>query len=78
VPKSFTRDFSHSLYSAAALDDTQGAYGELLPTTISHGPHSTTVDFAVVEDEEGQMLVDAFCNHALFLTIERFRGQNAS
>ncbi|MGB0640543.1 MAG: HxsD-like protein [Myxococcota bacterium] len=75
---SSSREFSHSLYNPASIDDTQSAYEGLLPAVVSHGPHSTTVDFNMDDNEEGKMLVDAFCNHALFLTIERFRGQSAS
>lgn len=78
VHSSSTRDFSHSLYNPASIDDTQSAYDGILPAVVSHGPHSTTVEFTMNDDEDGHMLVDAFCNHALFLTIERFRGQGAT
>lgn len=77
VPSSSTRDFSHSLYAPSAIDETQSAYAELLPASIAHGPTSSVVNFTMT-DEDSQMLVDAFCNHVLFLTIENFRGQNAS
>ena len=75
---SFTREFSHSLYNPASIDETQSAYDGLLPAVVSHGPTSSTVDFTMTDDEDGQMLVDAFSNHALFLTIERFRSQAGS
>ena len=77
MPSSYTREFNHSLYAPSAIDHTQKAYEEYVHTSVSHGENSTTVDFSVNE-EDGEVLIDAFCNHALFLTIENFRGQNES
>jgi hypothetical protein len=71
VPKS-ALDFSHSLYNQHALDDTKDAYSTLLDVALTHDEENSRATFSS-DDENGTLLVDAFCNHALFLTIQRFR-----
>ena len=74
---STTRDFHHDLYRPAALEETKAAYGELLNVSIEHGEHTTNATFEHEGDDLG-FYVDAFSNHALFLTIQKFRdGQTA-
>jgi hypothetical protein len=76
VPKT-DLDFSHSLYNKEAIDATRDAYSGLLSVTLSHDENNSHASFDS-DDENGPMLVDAFCNHALFLTIQRFRdGESA-
>jgi hypothetical protein len=67
------RDFSHSLYNQEALDATKDAYSGLLSVALSHAENNSHASFDV-EDENGALLVDAFCNHALFLTIQQYRA----
>ena len=67
-----TRDFSHSLYRKSALEETRAAYGEILQVTLAHHESSTSVTFEN-DDDDLEFYVDAFCNHALFLTIQQYR-----
>ena len=66
------RIFHHSIYNKAALEETKMAYGELLDTTFKDDANLTEAEFTT-DDENGAMFVDAFCNHALFLTIQEHR-----
>jgi hypothetical protein len=65
-------NFDHSLYNIHALDETSEAYSEHLSVTLTHGESSTEGKFSV-EDDDGSLIVDAFCNHVLFLTIQAYR-----
>jgi len=65
-------NFDHSLYNIHALDETSEAYGEHLSVTLTHGEKSSDGKFSV-EGDDGQLIVDAFCNHVLFLTIQAYR-----
>ena len=71
VPKA-TREFSHSLYRTAALEETQQAYGEILRVAFEHTEGNTLATFEN-DDDDLTFYVDAFCNHALFLTIQQYR-----
>jgi hypothetical protein len=64
--------FDHSLYNIHALDETSEAYGEHLSVTLTHGESSTDGKFTVEEDDDS-LIIDAFCNHVLFLTIQAYR-----
>ena len=44
MPKA-DREFSHSLYRKAALEETQQAYGELLNITFEHTEGNTVATF---------------------------------
>jgi len=73
---STTREFHQDLYRQAALEETRMAYGELLDVSFDAGEHSVNVTFSH-EGDDLDFYVDAFCNHALFLTIQNFReGQD--
>jgi len=76
VPKN-ELDFSHSLYNQHALDETKVAYSELLDVALSHDENNSRATFET-DDENGTLLVDAFCNHALFLTIQQFRDGDSA
>ena len=64
--------FDHSLYNIHALDQTSEVYGEHLSVTLTHGEASSNASFSV-EGEDGPTIVDAFCNHVLFLSIQAYR-----
>ena len=74
---SATREFHHDLYRLTALEETQLAYGELLGVEFEPGEHLTRVTFEH-DGEDLEFYIDAFSNHALFLSIQKFReGQTA-
>ena len=66
-----SRVFNNGSYLTTAIEMTAEAYSEVLTATIEADEANTTVTFDGVDDE---MLVDAFSNHALFLSIQAFRG----
>jgi len=72
VPESI-RDFDHSIYDPAALAETAAVYAEILDVKLEKQEGATHATF----DDEG-MVVDAFCNHALFLSIQSFRDSEQS
>ena len=67
-----TRDYSHSLYLQRAIEETKQAYSELLEIDLNHTESGTLATFQN-DGEDLDFLVDAFSNHALFLTIQQFR-----
>lgn len=67
MPESI-RDFDHSIYAHSALEETASVYAEILDVQLDAKEGSTQATFA----DEG-MVVDAFCNHALFLSIQAQR-----
>ena len=70
--------FDHSIYSPDSIANAAKAYAELLTIALEAGETSTTARFSDLDAEDGPMLVDAFCNHALFETIQRYRTDEAS
>ena len=76
MPKA-TREFSHSLYRKAALEETRQAYGEILGIDFTHDESNTSATFEN-DSEDLAFYVDAFCNHALFLTIQQYREGTAT
>ena len=71
------REFHHDLYRPAALEETRVAYGDLLGVRLEPREHTTQATFEH-DGEDLAFYVDAFSNHALFLSIQHFReGQNA-
>ena len=76
MPKA-DREFSHSLYRKAALEETREAYGEILGIEFQHGESNTSATFENDSDDLA-FYVDAFCNHALFLTIQQYREGSAT
>ena len=67
VPES-VRSFDHSIYYQTAIEETAAAYAEIVDMKLDVQDGSTHATF----DDEG-MVVDAFCNHALFLSIQAHR-----
>ncbi len=66
------RTFSHRIYRETALQETKDAYAELVSVELHSDAESTEATFQA-SDEDGPMFVDAFCNHALFLSIQAHR-----
>lgn len=66
------RVFQHHLYSPDALAETKAAYTGFIEAAFEASSESTTATFTG-NDENGDVIVDAFCNHALFLTIQAHR-----
>ena len=74
---STTRDFHHELYRHTAVEETHQAYAGLLNIVIEQSENHTRVSFEH-DGDDLMFYVDAFSNHALFLTIQQFRdGQTA-
>ena len=69
---SSSREFHHDFYAPSALGETQQAYGELLSVELEELQQHTRATF-VHEGDDLAFYVDAFSNHALFLTIQQFR-----
>ncbi len=69
-----SRIFNHSLYHASAIKETADAYSELMTIALASDDEATTATFDDVDDV---MYVDAFSNHALFLSIQEFRDGDA-
>ena len=67
------RTFHHDLYNPNSLAETQEAYSGLLSIVFEAQGDQTLADFTA-EGDDGPMFVDAFCNHALFLSIQSHRN----
>ena len=65
------RVYDLGLYLDAAISETAEAYGELMSISLSSDAGQTTATFDNVADP---MYVDAFSNHALFLSIQAYRN----
>jgi hypothetical protein len=70
--------FDHSIYSPDSITAAADAYAELLTVSLSAEEGCTTAHFEGVDAEDGPYLVDAFCNHVLFDTIQRYRTEGAT
>lgn len=69
-----SRTFDHSLYPSDALSQTAAAYSGVMSVSLETTDTSTVAQFDV-SGEDAPMLIDAFSNHALFLSIQVFREQ---
>ena len=54
------------------------AYAGLLSVTLADAEGATTARFDELDPDEGEMLVDAFCNHVLYESIQRNRINEAN
>jgi hypothetical protein len=70
--------FDHSIYDQASIETAAATYAGFLEISVAAGDGETTASFSNLDPEQGQMLVDAFCNHVLFETIQRFRATEVS
>ena len=65
--------FDCSLYSTEAVEAAAEAYGELAKIEVTPSAEAVVVTLDDIADEDAQMIVHAFCNHALYETIARRR-----
>ena len=70
--------FDHSIYSPDSISAAVEAYAELLTVTLADADGATTANFNDLDPEDGEMLVDAFCNHVLYESIQRNRNNEAN
>ena len=70
--------FDHSLYSPTSVESAAAAYGELLSISLAVEEGKTVATFADMDPEHGAMLVNAFCNHVLFETVQHRRSAEMS
>ena len=69
-----TVTFSRSLYRVDGIEAAAAAYAELAEITVIPGDSEVVVRFERPHpDMPRDQLVDAFCNHALFETVRRYR-----
>lgn len=67
-----SRLFDHTLYRPEALSQTADAYAGHVSVSLESQDADTQAVFSG-ESDDLTMLVDAFSNHALFLTIQAYR-----
>ncbi len=70
--------FDHSIYNQASIETAAAAYASILEINVASGDGETTATFSNLDPGQGRMLVDAFCNHVLFETIQHFRATEVS
>jgi len=70
--------FDHSLYSPSSVESAASAYSDYLNISLSVDEGKTTASFTDLDEEHGLMLVDAFCNHVLFETIQTRRAEEVT
>ena len=73
-----TVTFDLGIYNRSCLLAAADVYSELMQVTFEDGDGAAIASFHGMESGHSQMLVDAFCNHALFETIQQFRAEEAS
>jgi hypothetical protein len=65
---------SRSLYAPEAVEAAVVAYGELAKFDVTVGGTDIDIEVSDIDPDVGDVLVDEFCNHALFETIVRVRS----
>jgi hypothetical protein len=70
--------FDHSIYSPDAVQSAAEVYAELLNIGLESTDGATQAVFSDLDPDNGQMLIDAFCNHVLFDSIQRHRATEVS
>ncbi len=69
------REFSTEIYDGGAVQITRDLYAPIMEIQIDNtNPSRIVVRFSDGEHPASDELIDAFCNHALFETIQRFRS----
>ena len=61
--------FSRSLYRLDGIEAAAQAYAEIAKIEVTPNDH----DIVVMFECEHEGFLDAFCNHALFETVRRYR-----
>jgi hypothetical protein len=71
---SITVRFPGDIYDSSAVQTVRDAYAHLFHIGLdTSAPGTIVARFTQDEGDIDQALIDAFCNHALFETIRRFR-----
>ena len=73
MPDQRTVHFDHGLYLHTALEATAEAYASLMTIALEEGDGQTVAHFSDASEDFGPSIFDAFCNHALFESIQRYR-----
>jgi hypothetical protein len=63
--------FSRSLYLPEALEAAAGVYAPLAEVMVEHAGNEVTAVVSTADRE----IVDAFCNHVLYETVNRRRAE---
>ena len=67
--------FDDYLYDQEAVEAAAEAYGHLVDINVERDGEQMTVTLDNIPEEHAGVLKDAFCNHALYETIVRFRSE---
>ena len=68
-------EFNTEIYDGGAVQIARDLYAPIMEIQIDNtNPSQVVVRFADGEHPASDELIDAFCNHALFETIQRFRS----
>ena len=67
--------FDDYLYDIDSVKAAAEAYDHLLDITIEQKDEKIAVTLGNIPEEHADVLKDAFCNHALYETIVRFRAE---
>jgi len=71
-----TVHFDSDIYDSSAVQTARDAYSTLMNVQIDNSnPGHIQVYFSSDGKAAAQDLIDAFCNHALFETIQRYRRE---
>lgn len=62
--------FATSLYHPEAVREAAAAYGDVAKLVVTEAEDEIVVEIATYDGDE-EVLRDAFCNHALYATIQR-------
>ena len=68
--------FDDYLYDVDSVKAAAEAYGELVEITIEQDGQKISVTLGNIPEEHAHVLKDAFCNHALYETIVRYRAES--
>lgn len=67
--------FDGYLYDDEAIGAAAEAYAGIVDVAVEKEGEVTTVTLSNIPEEHADVLKDAFCNHALYETIVRFRSE---
>jgi len=73
VPEAIELSFSRSLYTPEAVRDAVAAYQALARFEVIEGGDDMQVRVSEPDPEVNDLL-DEFCNHVLFETVQQFRA----
>ncbi|HHO49593.1 MAG TPA: hypothetical protein ENK18_01690 [Deltaproteobacteria bacterium] len=70
--------FDRSLYAPAAIESAVAAYHHLATFAVIVGDDHTEVQISEIDARVSDVLIDAFCNHALYETVVLGRATEPS